>query len=80
MAKTVTLRLDDDTYRVLAEAARADGRSLANLIERVAVLKVQEDLFADDAEMAEIMARGALLERLQEGSADARARRGRFVE
>ncbi len=80
MAKTVTLRLDDDTYRVLAEAARADGRSLANLIERAAVLKVQEDLFADDAEMAEIMARGALLERLQEGSADARARRGRFVE
>ena len=80
MAKTITLRLDDDTYRVFADAARADGRSLANLIQRAALLKIQEDQFVDDAEMAEILANAALVERLQEGSREARDRRGRFVE
>jgi hypothetical protein len=48
--------LDDDTYRAFAAAARADGRSLANLIQRAALLKIQEDQFVDDAEMAEILA------------------------
>lgn len=80
MAKTITLRLDEDTYRVFADAARADGRSLANLIQRAALLKIQEDQFVDDAEMAEILANATLVERLREGSEDARARRGRFVE
>ena len=53
---------------------------MANLIQRAALLKIQEDQFVDDAEMAEILANAALVERLQEGSEDARARRGRFVE
>ena len=80
MSKTVTLRLDDDVYRVFAEAAHADGRSLANLIQRAALLKIQEDRFVDDAEMAEILANAGLVERLREGSDDARARRGQFVD
>lgn len=77
---TVTLRLDDDTYRAFSDAARADGRSLANLIQRAALLKIQEEQFVDDAEMAEISANAALVERMREGSEDARLRRGRFVE
>ncbi len=80
MSKTITLRLDEDTYRVFSDAARADGRSLANLIQRAALLKIQEDQFVDDAEMVEILANATLVERLREGSEDARARRGRFVE
>ena len=80
MSKTITLRLDDDTYRAFVDAARADGRSLANLIQRAALLKIQEDQFCDDAEMAEILANAALVERLQEGSKAARDRRGRFVD
>jgi hypothetical protein len=35
--------------------------------------------FVDDAEMAEILANEKLVARLREGSAQARARRGRFV-
>ena len=80
MTKTVTLRLDDDTYQACSDAARADGRSLANLIQRAALLKIQEEQFIDEAEMAEIMANAALVERMREGSEDARLRRGRFVE
>jgi hypothetical protein len=33
MPRTLTLRLDDAVYRTFASAARAERRSLANLIE-----------------------------------------------
>jgi len=79
MPKTVTLRLDDDVYDVLREAARAERRPLANLIETAAVAKVRESQFVDHAEMAEILADDRLRHRLRAGSRDARARRGRFA-
>lgn len=80
MARTLTLRLDDESYRLFAEAARAENRSIANLIQTAALLRLREEQFVDDAEMAEIAANERLLERLEAGSRDARARRGRFVE
>jgi len=80
VARTLTLRLDDESYRLFAEAARAENRSIANLIQTAALLRLREEQFVDDAEMAEIAANERLLERLEAGSRDARARRGRFVE
>ena len=54
MAKTLTMRLDDKTYETFARAAHAERRSLANLVETAALRHIQESLFVDDAEMAEI--------------------------
>jgi hypothetical protein len=34
MAKTLTMRLDDEAYETFARAAQAERRSLANLVER----------------------------------------------
>jgi predicted transcriptional regulator len=79
MAKTLTLRVDDETYRRFAEAAKAEGRSIANLIEKAASEHLREQQFIDDAELAEIEANESLVARLKEGSRDARERRGRFV-
>lgn len=79
MPKTLTLRLDEEAYDTLARAARAERRSLANLIETAALKQVQESSFADEAEMAEIIARPELVKRLKAGSRDARKRRGRFA-
>lgn len=79
MAKTLTLRVDDETYRRFAEAAKAEGRSIANLIEMAAKEHLREQQFVDDAELAEIEANENLVARLKEGSRDARERRGRFV-
>ena len=79
MPKTLTLRVDDETYRTLAEAAAAEGRSIANLIETAAVERLRDQQFVDDAELAEIEANERLVARLKKGSRDARARRGRFV-
>lgn len=79
MAKTLTLRVDEETYTKLAEAAASEGRSIANLIQTAAVEHLRDQQFADDAEMAEIEASERLVARLKRGSRDARARRGRFV-
>ena len=79
MAKTLTLRLDDQTYEAFVRAAQAERRSLSNLIATSALRHIQENLFVDDAEMAEIHSRPGLVKRLKAGSRDAQRRRGRFV-
>jgi uncharacterized protein (DUF1778 family) len=79
VSKTLTLRLDEESYQLFAAAAKAESRSIANLIETAAKARLRELEFVDDYEMAEIRSNEALLERLQLGSEDARQRRGRFV-
>ena len=80
MAKTVTLRLREDVYRIFAEAAQAENRSLSNLIETAALNNVREQQFVDDTEMAEILSDKNLVTRIMRGSKDAAERKGRFVD
>ena len=80
MSKTVTLRLKEDVYKVFVEAARAENRSISNLIETAALYKVREQQFVDDAEIAEILADENLIARLKQASKEAVERKGRFVE
>ena len=80
MPKTVTLRLSDETYITFLEAAKAENRSLSNLIETAALAKVREEQFADDIELAEIMANEELMKRIKKGSQEARLRKGSFVD
>jgi uncharacterized protein (DUF1778 family) len=79
MSKIVTLRLDDDAYRELREAAEAENRPLSNLIETAALRRIREERFVDDAEMCEIPGNERLLRRLRVGSKQARRRKSRFV-
>jgi predicted transcriptional regulator len=75
----VTLRLKDEIWRELREAAAAENRPLSNLIETAAVSRVREQRFIDDAEMAEILGDERLLARMKKGSRQARQRKGRLV-
>jgi len=79
VAKTVTLRLEDDAYRELKEAAEAENRPLSNLIETAALSRLREQQFVDDAEMAEILGNERLLSRLRKGSRQVQSRKGRFA-
>ena len=80
MSKTVTLRLDESVYDTFVEAARAENRSLASLIQTAAMERVRESQFVDDLELAEVMANEKLIQRIKKGSKDARGLSGRFVE
>lgn len=79
MPKTVTLRIDDDTYRSFARRAKAENRSLANFIETAVSEHIRECDFADDTEMAELFANADLVERLQKGSQDAKKKKGTLI-
>ena len=79
MTKTITLRLDEDVYEELREAATAERRPLSNLIETAALARVREAQFVDDAEMAEILDNDDLRRRLRTGSRQARKRQGTVV-
>ena len=80
MSKTITLRLKDDIYNIFLEMAKAENRSLSNLIETAALNKIREQQFVDNAEMAEIPSNQDLLKRSKEGSNDARNLKGRFAK
>jgi hypothetical protein len=62
------MRLDDEAYRELSEAAKAESRPLSNPIETSALERVRERQFVDDAEMAEILDNHRLVARLRKGS------------
>ncbi len=79
MGKTVTLRIEDKTYQAFVRKAKAENRSLANFIETAVKAHIQETAFADDAEMAEILATEQLLDRLRKGSHDARRKKGTLI-
>ena len=80
MPKTITIRLKDDIYKLFAEAAQADNRTISNLIETAALNNVREQQFVDDTEMAKIMSDNNLLARIRQGSKEAAHRKGQFIE
>jgi hypothetical protein len=80
MSKTVTLRLKEEVYDAFIEAAKAENRSLSNLIETAALNKIREQQFVDDLELAEILADQKLMKRIENGSREAHLRKGQFVE
>ena len=79
MPKTITLRLSDESYNKLNLAAQEENRSLANLIETLALRRLDEELLADDFEMAEIFSNDGLLKKLEKGHSQIKAKKGRFV-
>lgn len=79
MPKTLTIRVDDETYRAFVGRAKAENRSVANYIENAVKTHIREHDFVDHVEMAEIVANDRLVERLRRGSRQARRRKGRMV-
>jgi uncharacterized protein (DUF1778 family) len=79
MSKTVTLRIGEDIYQMFRAMAEQENRPLSNFIETAAMRYVEEHELADEMEMKEITGTTELLTSLKRGTADAKARRGRFV-
>jgi predicted transcriptional regulator len=79
MSKTVTLRLDDSTYRLFRSIAERENRPISNFIETAVLRFVEEQQFVDEFEMAEISANKGLLRSLKRGQRDVKQRRGAFV-
>ena len=55
MAKTITLRVDDNTYDTLKKAADGYRRTISNFIEYAAINYILNNNIVDDNEMNEIL-------------------------
>ena len=55
MAKTITLRVDDNIYDTLKRAADGDRRTISNYIEYAAINYIFNSNTVDDAEMNEAL-------------------------
>ena len=70
MAKTITIRIDDETYRLIKKAAEGERRSISNFIEYATISYLTEESFVSDNEMAEILENEELLNSFQKAEKD----------
>jgi len=55
MAKTITVRINDDVYNLLKKAADGQKRTISNFMEVAALNYILSDSTVDEFEMTEIM-------------------------
>ncbi len=80
MPKTITIRIDDDTYEMIKTAAEGERRSISNFIEFATVNYLVEESFVPDNEMEEILNDKKLLEMFKKGKKDITEGKYRFAE
>ena len=67
MAKTITMRVDDETYQMFKRAAQGERRSISNFIEYATLSFLTEEGVVSDREMNDILNDEQLLHNLQQG-------------
>lgn len=80
MAKTVTMRIDDDTYNLIKNAATGERRSISNFIEYATMAYLAEESFISDNEMDEILKDKDLLLNLKRGNDEIESGKYRIIE
>jgi predicted transcriptional regulator len=65
MAKTVTVRIDDTTYKRIKSAADSERRTISNFIEYATMAYVESNTFVDDEEMKQITGDKELLKNIK---------------
>jgi len=79
MAKTVTVRVDDSTYRRIKSAAEAERRTISNFMEYATLSYVENTSLADPDEMKGISEDKELLATLSNAMADIKRGKYRIV-
>ena len=79
MAKTVTMRIDDDTYNLIKSAAIGERRSISNFIEYATMAYLAEESFISDNEMNEILGDKDLLLNLKQGNEEIESGKYRII-
>ena len=80
MAKTITIRLDDETYNLIRNAAAGEMRSISNFIEYATLAYLTEESFVSDEEMEQLLSDEKLLATLKGARSDVAEKRYHIVE
>jgi len=70
MPKTITLRVDDNTYNIFRAAALGEKRSISNYIEFAAISYLSNQLYVSDEEMNDILTDKQLITSLKKSEND----------
>ena len=79
MSKTITLRVDDETYTMFKKAARGDHRTISNFIKYATVSYLTYSSYVSDEEMDEIINDKSLMKSLTQGEKDIKAGKYKIV-
>jgi predicted transcriptional regulator len=79
MGKTITIRVDDQTYEKIRSAADAEKRSISNFMEYATVNYLESSSFVSEEEMRDISANPKLLHSLKQSLDDIQEGRYRIV-
>jgi len=80
MAKTITVRLEDEIYNLIRKAADGERRSISSFLEYAALRYLTDELTVSEEEMQAILADEDLAASLRRGMADAEAGTCRVAE
>ena len=80
MAKTVTVRVDDTTYKRIKSAADSERRTISNFIEYATMAYIESNTFVDDQEMKDIASDSELLKNLKKSMDDIKRGNYRIVK
>jgi uncharacterized protein (DUF1778 family) len=79
MAKTVTVRIDESTYKRIKSAAESERRTISNFMEYATLSYVENSTFVDNDEMKGISQDKELLETLSKAMGDIKRGNYRLV-
>ena len=79
MSKTITIRLDDETYKLFKTAANGERRALSNYIEKAALSHLIHEEYVSDEEMRDIYTDKKLLAGIKKGLDDIKKKRYRVI-
>ena len=80
MSKTVTIRLDEEQYKLFKKFADLDNRAISNFIITATSRYIEEISYVDEFEMREIESDRELEESLERGRADVKENRRRSID
>jgi hypothetical protein len=79
MPKTVTMRIDDDTYQMFRKAAHGARRTISNFLEFATISYLSQETYISDSEMREISKDKDLLRDLKHGEKEIKEGRYKIV-
>ena len=79
MAKTVTVRIDDSTYKRIKSAAESERRTISNFMEYATLSYVENSSFVDNDEMKGISKDKELIDTLSKAMGDIKRGNYRLV-
>ena len=79
MAKTVTVRIDDSTYKRIKSAAESERRTISNFMEYATLSYVENSIFVDNDEMKGISKDKELIDTLSKAMGDIKRGNYRLV-